>query len=294
MRITGNRLMEINARAVTRNQARVGELAAEVSSGVRVAKPSDDPGAWVASHRVGMHRALAEGAVTALGSARARIDETDAAIAGLGDIVSQVRTITVQGASDSYTAQDRAGLAEQVRLLFRAALDQVNKRGPDGEYLLAGTQSLAAPFDATGAYVGDAVDREVPTDELGAVGYAVSGNALTAASGGVDVLPLLDRIATALAANDTPTLVASLGQLDQATSQVSALRTRVGTIMSVLQDTTDASTSLRDALDAESARLVQSDTVSAASELARASDALEVSRSVAASVANTLARATSG
>jgi flagellar hook-associated protein 3 FlgL len=294
MRITGNRLMQMNTDAVTRNQARVGELAQEVSSGKRVTKPSDDPAAWVASHRAGMRQALADGAVEALESAGTRVDQTDAALTGISDIVAQVRTIAVQASSDTYNADGRAALGQQVRMLFQAAVGFANARSPDGEYLLAGTRSTTAPFDATtGAYTGDAVAREVPSDETTLLGYTVAGSELTASvPGGVDVLQVLDRVATALTANDATGLQTALGELETATRQMSTLRSRVGAIMGVLADATSANKDLSDRLTAESSRLVESDTVDAASRLAQATQALDVSRAVSASVANTLARAT--
>ena len=80
-------------------------------------------------------------------------------------------------------------LAEQVRGLFAAAVAAANTKTPDGEYILAGTQSLTAPFSAAGAYGGDGVARGVPASEATVTSSAVAGSALTAANG-VDVLPL--------------------------------------------------------------------------------------------------------
>ena len=43
MRITDHHIVEMAAASAVRNESRVGELAQEVSSGLRVSKPSDDP-----------------------------------------------------------------------------------------------------------------------------------------------------------------------------------------------------------------------------------------------------------
>src|SRR6185503_15054303 len=106
-----------------------------------------------------------------------------------------------------------------------------------GEYLLAGSDSLTAPFDDTGAYTGDAIVRSVPSDGSATTGVLIAGSDLTAA-GGVDVLPLLDRIATALSGNDMTTLRAALPDLETAVKQIAMSRSRAGSAMNVLDQAT--------------------------------------------------------
>src|SRR6185369_4565263 len=105
--------------------------------------------------------------------------------------------LAIQGASDSYTPESRVALGAQIRGLFQTAVASANVRGNDGEYLLAGTASLTPPFDAAGVYHGDATTRVVPAGDASTDGATIAGSALTAANG-VDVLPLMDRVATAM------------------------------------------------------------------------------------------------
>jgi flagellar hook-associated protein 3 FlgL len=223
MRITGNRLIDLAAASTTRNQSAVGDVAEQVSSGMRVTAPSDDPTAWLAAQRSKLHKALSEGTGAAVTESRERLQVTDNAMASIGDIVSQIRTLAVQGASDTYSAADRVALGAQVRGLFLSALDSANVQGRDGEFLLAGTNSLTAPFDPTGAYTGDAIVRSVPSDNSLTAGVTIAGTDLTAAKG-VDILPLLDRVASALSTNDLPALLGALPDLDTAVKQVSSIR----------------------------------------------------------------------
>lgn len=279
MRVTGTRLIDVSATATAANQAKVAEAAARASSGLRVTKPSDDPAAWLAAQRASAHKTLTAGASDALQAGRDRLDLVDGALAVIGEAVAQVRTLAVQGASAGYSAGDRAELAVQVRGLFADALAAANTQSPDGEYVLAGTQSLTPPFAATGAYAGDATARQLPATETTVATATVTGTALTAASG-VDVLPLLDRVATALAANDVPTLQASLGDLATAIQQVSLSRSRVGGMMNVLDASLTATHDLAAHLTNQIASAVEADIVGAASELAKATNALEASRAV--------------
>jgi len=279
VRVTGNRLLDMSAAATAANQARVATASQEVSSGKRVAKPSDDPSAWMAAQRANAHKTLSHAAGEALKAGRDRLDLADGALAGIGDAVSQIRTLAVQGASASYNAGDRAELAVQVRSLFEAALASANTRAADGEYIFAGTASLAAPFSATGTYSGDGTARDLPATEQATTTTTIAGTALTAA-GGVDVLPLLDRVATALAANDVTGLQAMLGDLQTAVQQVSLTRTRVGGYMNVVDSALTANDALELHLTTEVSRAIDADVIASATELSQASQALEASRAV--------------
>lgn len=283
MRITGNRLIDLQAASTTKAQAAVGTVSAQLSSGLKVTTPSDDPTAWLAAQRTKMRQAMSQGTGAAVAASRERLEVTDNSLASLGDIVSQIRSLAVQGASATYNADNRASLGEEVRGLFKTALDNVNVRGNDGEYLLGGTASLAPPFDDTGVFHGDAVVRSVPGNGSLTAGVTISGANLTAAHG-VDVMPLLSRVATALSNNDMPTLLAALPDLDTAVKQVSVSRSQSGAAMNALDQTTAARTVLEENMAAAISRYVEVDTVTAASELAKASQSLEVSRAVSSHI----------
>ncbi len=284
MRVTGGRMIDLAATASSGGRAEVAQAASEVSSGLRVAKPSDDPAAWLAAERAGLRKTLTAGASTAVAISRDRLDDTDAALATIGESVSLIRMLAVQGANASYNDSDRAGIAVQVRALFGSALSAANTKAPDGEYLLAGSASLTEPFTATGAYVGDAAERVVPTgDALGSTVSTLAGSALTAARG-VDVLPLFQRVATALETNDMAGLEAMLGELDTAIKQVALSRTHVGSAMGVLDQTKVAHTQLQQSLATEISRNVEADAIAAATNLAKTSQMLEASRTVTAHI----------
>lgn len=287
MRVTGHRLIDMAQAATTANQAKVASAAAQASSGLRVTKPSDDPAAWLAAQRASAHKALAAGASEALAAGRDRLALVDGALASIGDAVAQVRTLTVQGASASYKAEDRAALAEQVRALLAGALASANTRGANGEYILAGTQSLTAPFSSTGVYAGDPTTRGLPATETTVASSTITGSALTAANG-VDVLPLLERVATALESNDVATLQSSLGDLQIAIDQVALSRSRVGGMMNVLDASLAATQDLDEHLTTEISNAVEADIVAAASELAKATSALEASRAVTSHIVSLL------
>jgi flagellar hook-associated protein 3 FlgL len=291
MRITSSRMIDLAAASTTRSQAKVADVSNQMSSGMRVQQPSDDPTAWLAAHRAALRRSLSEGTGVAISFSRDRLDQTDGALATIGDAVQAAQSLAIQGSSDTYNASNRAALATQVQGLFTTALAAANTQAPNGEYLLAGNASLTQPFDATGAYLGDAGSRAVPTTELATQTVTIPGSTMTA-SNGVDVLPLLGKLATALAANDTATIKASLTDFDAAVKQMASLRSRAGSSVNVLDQADQARSQLEENMTKDITKYVEADAIGTASELAKASQALEVSRSVATHVIDLMSKLT--
>lgn len=281
MRITGYRMIDLAAASTANAQGAVSDLSGEVSSGLRVTKPSDDPAAWTAAQRAKLQKTLAQGTSAAVTASRDRLQETDGALGTLSQIFSTVRALAVQGANASYNADDRAKMAEEVDGMFAAALAAANSKNDNGEYALAGTQSLVPPFATDGSYLGDGGSRAVGVGSDTTTSSTIPGARLTAAFG-VDVLPLLARLSTALKANDLSSITTDIGDLDTAIRQLSLTRTVTGGAMSVLEATATAHDELATNLQKQVAADVEIDTVAAASDLAKASSQLEASRMVSA------------
>lgn len=279
MRITGNRMIEVATAATSRNQTKVAEASDVASSGMRVSKPSDDPEAWAAAERTKLKQALYAGSRGALDVARDRLALTDAALGGVGDALSTMRELAIQAANDTYNVGDRKQFAASVRTLMVSAIDSANQQAADGEYILAGSTSTTAPFSATGAYGGDNVARDLPISDSATSISSVTGSALTAASG-VDVIPLFDLVATALENNDVTTLHSLLLDIDTATRQVGRARTTTGGTMNTLDAAVTAQDNLGTHLTNEVSRALDADIVKSASDLAKATHALEAARAV--------------
>ena len=294
MRITDHRLVDMSTAAASTNQSRVADISEEVSSGLRVSRPSQDPTAWLAAQRARVRATLADGTAQAFETGHDHLVATDGALSQISDIVMRVRALAIQGASDSTSADGRASMSTEVRGLFSAAVVAGNTRSADGEYLLAGASSLTEPFDpATGAYRGDATTRAVTTDATTTQLASVAGSSLTAANG-VDVFATLDRLATALSTNDVATVRSLVGDLDTATSQLASTRSQTGSMMAVIEQARTAHGELVTHLATTISNAVEADTAVAASELAKATQALEVSRAVSSHIVSMLNPTSSG
>ncbi len=290
MRITGSRMLELATQATSRAQTEVADTASQLSSGKRVDRASDDPLAWAQSRRAALRRTMSEGRGEAMSSAREHLGETERALASIGGALAESRQIAVQAANAGLGATDRAALGQHVAGLFQTALAAANTRNAAGEYVLAGGVSTAAPFDATGAYAGDSATRELDIDEGARANVSLAGSSLTAAAG-VDVLPALGRLATALAANDLTAIQTAIGELDTAHRQVVEARSHVGSMQAVLDEAQQSRASLEDAMTARIAELTDADVITAAGQLAQHTSALAAAQAVNAKLAQLLSPA---
>jgi flagellar hook-associated protein 3 FlgL len=291
MRVTGYRMIDLSKAASQKAQEQVSDSSQQVSSGLRVDKPSDDPAAWAAAQRAKLQQTLANGTSSAAGTSADRLQQTSGALTSLTSILSQVKSLVVQGANASYSADDRAKMSETVKGLMASAVAAANTQLDDGEYALGGSASTTAPFNADGSYNGDADAREISAGANASSVASIPGSRLTAADG-VDVIPLLGKIATSLANNDTDALNTNLGDLNTAIQQVSLTQTVTGGAMSALNATVTAHTQLSTNLSKQISDDVEVDTVSAASDLAKASASLQANQAVTAKLISILSTQT--
>jgi flagellin-like hook-associated protein FlgL len=175
-------------------------------------------------------------------------------------------------------------MGSEMDSIFQTAVSTANTVGANGEYLLAGTSSLTQPFDSTtGVYTGDAVTRDVNMDPVSTQVATVAGSSLTASSG-VDILPLLKTLATAMNTNDVATIRTSLGDLETAVTQIAQIRGQNGGHMAVLEAAKTAHADLATRIQTSISNSVEADSVATATDLAKASTALSVSQAVTTKV----------
>jgi flagellar hook-associated protein 3 FlgL len=282
MRVTEHRLAEIATSRTTANRERLAEAEAKVSTGTRVSRPSQDLVSWAEGKRADARLIANKARADHTARAKERLAEVDRVLDGIGRSLDRSRELAVMGANATTDADTRAMLAVELRSLREGALQLANTRDAAGQYLLSGTATGTAPFNpTTGAWQGNNTAVALEVGEGRTQVISVSGEVLTAPFG-VDVLAMLDSLATALAANDLAAVQAGVGSLDTAVGQVADARSReVGVRMSALADADHAREDLDLSLTALRARATEADAIGAAAELASGMNALDTVRTVA-------------
>jgi flagellar hook-associated protein 3 FlgL len=287
MRVTESRMIDLVTVGVSRAREQASDAGQKLQTGIKVARPSDDESAWAEGQRAAVRQVVSDKRGSAIGRARDLLTETDGALAGVGGVIAQVTQLAVQFGNDTYGATDRAEGAKVVLALRDAALASANATNGDGEFILAGSKGGAAPFDAAGNYAGDSQSRTIETGDGTRLTATVPGSVLTAAAG-VDVFGVLDRVAAALNANDPTTLRSLVSDLRTATAQVAEARSEVGGRINALDSADEMRKNFEAGLASTKAAATETDPIAGASELARATAALDASKTVAQQIISIL------
>lgn len=281
MRVTDRMTFDRASVGVGRNQQKVARASQELSTGLRVNHPWDDPAAAGRLVEGQADVARLKGWAGTAGRASDELNSTDSALDDLANLVSRARELAVQMSNGTYSAQDRAGAALEMTRLRESALALANTQ-VGGRFILGGRADGTAPFDATGAYVGDPGVRRVEVGPGLLVDASVRADvAITGAGGGVDILGTLATLSADLTGNNAAGIRGALDALDTGITQLSQARSDVGAMMSAMSAAQVAAGAQLVHVQSANASLGDVDVVDAASRLALAQRAVEASMTAA-------------
>jgi flagellin-like hook-associated protein FlgL len=131
---------------IRRNYADLLRAQAQLTTGLRILRPSDDPAG--AARSIQLERGLSEVARFQRTAAAGR-DGVEGAASSLVDgstLLSEARELVLQGMNGTLSAEDRRALAEEVDLIRSQMLELAN-RELSGRYLFGGIESDRPPFE---------------------------------------------------------------------------------------------------------------------------------------------------
>ena len=120
-----------------RNQVQLQQVQAQVSSGLRVQKPSDDPGTVAEIFQVQAAIGRNQQIQSNLSGVKAEVDTADAALQTAVRAVENAIALASEGSSSSSSAETRATLAEQIRAL-QETLIGISRTTVNGRYIFSG------------------------------------------------------------------------------------------------------------------------------------------------------------
>ncbi len=258
------------AKALTR----VAHTQKVASNGLRVEVASDDPVAAAQSARTTADASRIESFLANARKAADTLIVADSTIESMSESLVRARELAIQGANETLSSADRAGIAREVRAIRDGLLAQGNTRH-DGHYLFAGFANAAPPFDSAGAYVGDTNVLTLDVSRGLRAPVGITGDTLFAPASGVDVLAALDALESALLANDPAATRGTLGNLEQASGQLEQGRTELGTQLRSLDLAQIVGERLREQLASENSNLVEADAFASLSDVVRAESVLQ-------------------
>ena len=168
MRVSSNTLRQVFLNALEIAQRQILETQTQVSTGLRVNEPSDDP---IDSARI---REL-EASLSRLDQyqsngviARNRLSLEEEAMVGIVDNLQRVRELAVQANNATQSVESRRAIAAELRERMDALLSLANSADSSGRYLFAGFAENTQPFTVNNGvvtYNGDQGQRSLQVSD---------------------------------------------------------------------------------------------------------------------------------
>lgn len=282
MRVTDKMIFESAALRTGQSREEVENASREVSTGVRVQHPWDDPtaAALLVNHRANGER------MAGIGQAAQRTSDelvaADGALSTVNDLLGRARELATQFSNDTYSAADRFAGSKEAEALLKQAI-AISNTQYGGRYVFAGYKDNVAPFDPNGGYVGDSGIRQVEIAPGQLQEANLPGDMIfTGGTGGVDLFATLRNLADSLESNSTEGVRSALNGIEKSVTQVTDARARLGTAANVFDSAVATSRLAKDAETAAVTNLADADVFASASRLALAQRALDAALTASA------------
>jgi flagellar hook-associated protein 3 FlgL len=280
MRITDNtRLLDVlrnNASSATR----LTLASRRASAGSRVLSPSDDPIAYSTSVRRGSTIANLDARTRSARTAADDLTVTERSLDSATELLSEAKSLAVQGTNETMSATDRGSLALRVTGIRDQLLELANTRGSSG-YVFGGSRTDTPPFDPNGAFSGNDTVIRIPVTDGVAPRKNVSGAKAFTLAGGTDVFAELNNLAAALSANDTTAIRGGIDTIQAGYDQVVAVQVDAGLSIERLRSSADVLDAASLAVSQSRSRDVGADDLAGlATELAAANSSYQQSLTV--------------
>lgn len=160
MRITNNIMIDRSLRDINANRERMARTQLDISSGITIRRPSDDPSG--ANRTMVLRNSLDhnEQYRRNMDAAQNFLEVTEASLDNVTSSLQRVRELAVQGANGTYSQVDRDAIAKEVRQI-REHLLTVGNTQVNGRYVFSGQKTQTLPYPAGLGGPNNAGDLEV-------------------------------------------------------------------------------------------------------------------------------------
>jgi len=248
-------------------------LTTQLSSGLAVAMPSDDPLAAAESVQLGSGISRDDSYVQSATGIESRLQVSDSALGSAVSEITAAISLAVSGLNGTSDGADLNTVSSQLGNIRDQVMSLANTSYA-GSYLFSGTAGSTQPYSnntattpATAVYAGDGNKEFTQTPSGQKIAVSVPGSAIFSAPG-ADVLGSLNSLiadfATGTASASTQ---ADMNELSAGLSNLTAQRAVLGSSLSTLQQTSTYASTDAVNLEAAQSALVASNTATVATEL---------------------------
>jgi flagellar hook-associated protein 3 FlgL len=228
-------------------QARLTKVQEQLSTGLQIVKPSDEPDKASLVTRLEGELARQASYQETLKSVNVRLTAEETALKNTSDVMYRIKELAVQAASDTVSAQDRQGIALEISTLREQILTLANSQDSNGNYLFSGSKAGEPAFskDALGRvrYDGDQARMQVNVGDNRRMNLNMPGSDAFSrvvrddAKGGkvgVDFFQSLADLTAAVNSSDRTAIHRGLAEVDMLQQGISNGLGQIGADLSVV------------------------------------------------------------
>ncbi|WP_144143682.1 flagellar hook-associated protein FlgL [Paraburkholderia sp. BCC1884] len=160
MRISSAQYFTMNVSSMSDQQAQLSQLYQELSSGVSLATPSDNPLGAAQAVQLSTTATTLSQYTTNQSTALSSLQAEDSTLGSVNSVLQSIHTLVLRAGDGSLNNGDRGSLATQLTSLRSQLMTLANSTDAQGNYLFAGYQSQSQPYSTNSAgavtYSGDA------------------------------------------------------------------------------------------------------------------------------------------
>ncbi|MGE3152754.1 MAG: flagellar hook-associated protein FlgL [Nitrospiraceae bacterium] len=233
MRVADNQVFNTLFGNMQRTRWRILSAQEQISSQKRLLKPSDDPSSFnqVLAGRTELSRN--EQWSRNINFGRQRLELSDATLTQVTTVLTRVKELTIQAASGTTSAEQRATIAQEVRQLHRHLLQLANSE-LDGQAIFAGTDTDAVPYAVTTGdnvvYQGNGERHAIEVGESQTIDDTIPGSQIFSGPT-TNLFNSLRDLLAAMEGNNQAGIEAGIGNLDQAMAQVNNAQGEIGALV---------------------------------------------------------------
>ncbi|MHB9024214.1 MAG: flagellar hook-associated protein FlgL [Armatimonadota bacterium] len=213
---------------------RLGRLQLDITSGVRIHKPSDDPGGALRATHLRTGLAYIDSYQSTAREVNMWLKGEEVALGQMQELLRTVRDQGLQGANPN-SPDVREPIAAQIDAL-RNSLLQLGNTAVGTRYIFAGFQTSASPFAEAGGVVTYAGDQGAISAAIGdGVSLLMNNNGASVFNmGGVsdatvpDIFATISDLAADVRAGDQDGVRANIAELDKHMARLNTVRAETG------------------------------------------------------------------
>jgi flagellar hook-associated protein 3 FlgL len=287
MRVNPNMVPNILS-DLQQNQSSVNNWLQQLSSGLRVSQPSDDPAASAGMVQNGIQSANVDQYTKNVSSVLTMAQSADSALSSVVTSLTKAISLGTEGANGTNTLANQQTIAEQVQGILTSVVSQANA-SYSGVYLFGGTATSSAPYTADSAsatgytYNGNDNSNSVQIGDNLSVQVNLPGSQIFSNST-TDVIGSLSNLVSALQSGDTTAIGDATSAVSSALNYVSQQRVFYGNVESQLNSQETYLQKETVNLTSQAKTLVGADIAHVAIMLAQAQTANSAAQAAAAKV----------